>query len=54
MIVKNRLIKTSLILASIFGTLKLMNYNYDNNKLIELTLLLTVVITFINFIYPTL
>ena len=55
-IYKDRLIKLILVLIAIYFGLILFNYatNSTDNKLLEKTLLLTVLVTFINFIYPTL
>jgi len=55
-IYKDRLIKLVLVLMSIYFGLLLFNYlsNTTEVKIIEKTLLLTTLITFINFIYPTL
>ena len=55
---KNRLIKLILVLMAIYFGLvlynKINNINENVNQLIEKTLLVTSLVTFINFIYPTL
>lgn len=57
-IYKDRLIKLILVLMTIYFGLvlynKINNINTDENQLMEKTLFLTTLITFINFIYPTL
>ena len=55
---KNRLIKLILVLMAIyFGLVLYNNINNTNenvNQLIEKTVFLTTLVTFVNFIYPTL
>jgi hypothetical protein len=47
----NKIIKLLLIFMSVYGSIYFVD-NYDY-KILEKTLLLTAIITFINFIYPT-
>jgi len=53
---KNRVIKVLLILIGIYGGLSFLNYynNAQDDKLFQKVLLLTFIITLINFLYPTL
>ena len=55
-IYKDRLIKLVLVLMTIYFGLLLFNYmnNTTEVQIYEKTILLTTIITFINFIYPTL
>ncbi len=47
----DKIIKLLLIFMSIYGSIYLVDkYDY---KIVEKTLLLTAIITFINFMYPT-
>lgn len=56
MISKERLIKVSLIIMGLFFGFKCFDYFYQDttNYLYEKILLLTILLTYINFIYPTL
>ena len=53
---KNIIIKLCLIIASIYFGLRLFDqYNLtQDDKILEKTMLLTILITFVNFMYPTL
>jgi hypothetical protein len=55
-IYKDRLIKLILVIMAIYFGLVLYNKinNTSENQLIEKTIFLTILVTFINFIYPTL
>lgn len=56
MFLKNRIIKLCLIVSAIYFGLRFFDeyYHVEDNRLVEKTLLLTILITFINFMYPTL
>lgn len=53
---KQRLIKFLLILLVIYGSLRIFDSmkEIDDKYILEKTLLLTVLVTFSNFLYPTL
>ncbi len=56
MFYKNRIIKLALVLILIYFGLNFFDYYYSSTdtKIMEKTLLLTFLVTFINLIYPTL
>lgn len=56
MFYKNRIFKLALILILIYFGLTFFDYYYEtiDSKIIEKTLLLTFLVTFINILYPTL
>ena len=53
---KNRIIKLCLIISAIYFGLRLFDdYSMkQDEKILEKTMLLTILITFVNFMYPTL
>lgn len=56
MFLKNRIIKLCLIISAIYFGLRLFDQYYltQDDKILEKTILLTILITFVNFMYPTL
>ena len=56
MLNKNRIFKLALVLILIYFGLTFFDYYYEmtDSKIMEKTLLLTFLVTFVNILYPTL